>query len=297
MTLDRDLIITSAYLVSAALFIIGLRYLGSPATARNGNALAAGGMLLAIVVTLISEEIISYPLIVAGVLVGGAIGVAFARLVKMTAVPQMVAVFNGFGGAASGLIAISEYFRLWDAGEEMGLDTSITIMLGVLIGAVTLSGSAIATGKLQEVITGRAVRLPLQNVLSALLFAAIVALAVSQIAFEVNPALFVALIVLCLVLGVLLVMPIGGADMPVVISLLNSYSGLAAAAAGFVLGNPILIIAGALVGAAGIHPDADHDARHAPFARQRDVWGVRRGRRGHGSKRRGGRRGGATRLA
>ena len=208
-------------------------------------------MLLAIVVTLISEEIISYPLIVAGVLVGGAIGVAFARLVKMTAVPQMVAVFNGFGGAASGLIAISEYFRLWDAGEEMGLDTSITIMIGVLIGAVTLSGSAIATGKLQEVITGRAVRLPLQNVLSALLFAAIVALAVSQIAFEVNPALFVALIVLCLVLGVLLVMPIGGADMPVVISLLNSYSGLAAAAAGFVLGNPILIIAGALVGAAG----------------------------------------------
>ena len=147
MTLDRDLIITSAYLVSAALFIIGLRYLGSPATARNGNALAAGGMLLAIVVTLISEEIISYPLIVAGVLVGGAIGVAFARLVKMTAVPQMVAVFNGFGGAASGLIAISEYFRLWDAGEEMGLDTSITIMLGVLIGAVTLSGSAIATGQ------------------------------------------------------------------------------------------------------------------------------------------------------
>ena len=251
VTLDRDLIITSAYLVSAALFIIGLRYLGSPATARNGNALAAGGMLLAIVVTLISEEIISYPLIVAGVLVGGAIGVAFARLVKMTAVPQMVAVFNGFGGAASGLIAISEYFRLWDAGEEMGLDTSITIMLGVLIGAVTLSGSAIATGKLQEVITGRAVRLPLQNVLSALLFAAIVALAVSQIAFEVNPALFAALIVLCLVLGVLLVMPIGGADMPVVISLLNSYSGLAAAAAGFVLGNPILIIAGALVGAAG----------------------------------------------
>ena len=116
VTLDRDLIITSAYLVSAALFIIGLRYLGSPATARNGNALAAGGMLLAIVVTLISEEIISYPLIVAGVLVGGAIGVAFARLVKMTAVPQMVAVFNGFGGAASGLIAISEYFRLWDAG-------------------------------------------------------------------------------------------------------------------------------------------------------------------------------------
>ncbi len=251
MTLDRDIIILAAYLVSAALFILGLRYMGSPATARMGNALGASGMLLAIIVTLINEEIIRYELIVAGVLVGGAIGVAFARLVKMTAMPQMVAVFNGFGGGASALIAVSEYFRLYDANTEMSLDTSVTIMLGVLIGTVTLSGSAIAMGKLQEVITGRAVRLPLQNILSALLFLVILALAASQVALEANPIPFVALIALCLVLGVLLVMPIGGADMPVVISLLNSYSGLAAAAAGFVIGNPILIIAGALVGAAG----------------------------------------------
>ncbi len=251
MTLDRDIIILSAYLVSAALFILGLRYMGSPATARMGNTLGASGMLLAVIVTLINEEIIRYELIVAGVLVGGVIGVIFARQVKMTAMPQMVAVFNGFGGGASALIAVSEYFRLYDAGTEMRLDTSMTIMLGVLIGTVTFSGSAIAMGKLQEIITGRAVRLPLQNILSALLFLVILALAVSQIGFEANPIPFVALIVLCLVLGVLLVMPIGGADMPVVISLLNSYSGLAAAAAGFVIGNPILIIAGALVGAAG----------------------------------------------
>ncbi len=251
MTLDREIIILSAYLVSAALFILGLRYMGSPATARMGNAMGASGMAVAILVTLINEEILRYELILAGVLVGGIIGVVFARQVKMTAMPQMVAVFNGFGGGASALIAISEYFRLWDAGEDIGLETSITIMLGVLIGTITLSGSAIAMGKLQEVITGRAVRLPLQNVLSALLFLAILALAISLIALDPNPASFVALIALCLILGVLLVMPIGGADMPVVISLLNSYSGLAAAAAGFVIGNPILIIAGALVGAAG----------------------------------------------
>ena len=251
MTLDRETIILSAYLVSAALFILGLRYMGSPATARMGNAMGASGMAVAILVTLINEEILRYELILAGVLVGGIIGVVFARQVKMTAMPQMVAVFNGFGGGASALIAISEYFRLWDAGEDIGLETSITIMLGVLIGTITLSGSAIAMGKLQEVITGRAVRLPLQNVLSALLFLAILALAISLTALDPNPASFVALIALCLILGVLLVMPIGGADMPVVISLLNSYSGLAAAAAGFVIGNPILIIAGALVGAAG----------------------------------------------
>ena len=251
MNLDRDVIITTAYLVSAGLFIVGLRFMGSPATARNGNALASGGMLLAILVTLISEEIVGFAGIVAGVVIGGGIGVIFARTVKMTAMPQMVAVFNGFGGGASALIAVSEYVRLYDAGADVGLDTSITIMLGVLIGAVTFSGSAIAFGKLQEVITGRAVRLPLQNIVSAVLFVVIIGLAVSEVVVGANPIVFSALIVLCLVLGVLVVLPIGGADMPVVISLLNSYSGLAAAAAGFVIGNPILIIAGALVGAAG----------------------------------------------
>ena len=251
MNLDRDVIITAAYLVSAGLFIVGLRFMGSPATARNGNALASGGMLLAILVTLISEEIVGFAGIVAGVVVGGGIGVIFARTVKMTAMPQMVAVFNGFGGGASALIAVSEYVRLYDAGADVGLDTSITIMLGVLIGAVTFSGSAIAFGKLQELIVSRAVRLPLQNIVSAVLFVVIIGLAVSEVVVGANPIVFSALIALCLVLGVLVVLPIGGADMPVVISLLNSYSGLAAAAAGFVIGNPILIIAGALVGAAG----------------------------------------------
>ena len=251
MTLDRDVIIASAYLVSAGLFIVGLRFMGSPATARNGNALASGGMLLAILVTLISEEIVGFAGIVAGVVIGGGIGVIFARTVKMTAMPQMVAVFNGFGGGASALIAVSEYVRLYNVGADVGPETSITIMLGVLIGAVTFSGSAIAFGKLQELITGRAVRLPLQNIVSAVLFVVIIGLAVSEVVVGANPMVFSALIALCLVLGVLVVLPIGGADMPVVISLLNSYSGLAAAAAGFVIGNPILIIAGALVGAAG----------------------------------------------
>ena len=251
MNLDRDVIIASAYLVSAALFIVGLRFMGSPATARNGNALASGGMLLAILVTLISEEIVGFAGIVAGVVIGGGIGVIFARTVKMTAMPQMVAVFNGFGGGASALIAVSEYVRLYDAGADVGPETSITIMLGVLIGAVTFSGSAIAFGKLQELIVSRAIRLPLQNIVSAVLFVVIIGLAVSEVVVGANPIVFSALIALCLVLGVLVVLPIGGADMPVVISLLNSYSGLAAASAGFVIGNPILIIAGALVGAAG----------------------------------------------
>ena len=251
MNLDRDVIITSAYLVSAGLFIVGLRFMGSPATARNGNALASGGMLLAILVTLISEEIVGFAGIVAGVVIGGGIGVIFARTVKMTAMPQMVAIFNGFGGGASALIAVSEYVRLYDAAADVGPETSITIMLGVLIGAVTFSGSAIAFGKLQELIVSRAVRLPLQNIVSAVLFVVIIGLAVSEVVVGANPIVFSALIALCLVLGVLVVLPIGGADMPVVISLLNSYSGLAAAAAGFVIGNPILIIAGALVGAAG----------------------------------------------
>ena len=251
MNLDRDLIIAAAYLVSAALFIVGLRFMGSPATARNGNALASGGMLLAILVTLISEEIVGFAGIVAGVVIGGGIGVVFARTVKMTAMPQMVAIFNGFGGGASALIAVSEYVRLYEAGADVGLETSITIMLGVLIGALTFSGSAIAFGKLQEVITGRAVRLPLRNIVTVVLFVLIVGMASAQVVLDPEPILFVAMIGLCLLLGVILVMPIGGADMPVVISLLNSYSGLAAAAAGFVIGNPILIIAGALVGAAG----------------------------------------------
>ncbi len=251
MNLDRDVIITTAYLVSAGLFIVGLRFMGSPATARNGNALASGGMLLAILVTLISEEIVGFAGIVAGVVIGGGIGVIFARTVKMTAMPQMVAIFNGFGGGASALIAVSEYVRLYDAAADVGPETSITIMLGVLIGAVTFSGSAIAFGKLQELIVSRAVRLPLQNIVSAVLFVVIIGLAVSEVVVGANPIVFSALIALCLVLGVLVVLPIGGADMPVVISLLNSYSGLAAAAAGFVIGNPILIIAGALVGAAG----------------------------------------------
>lgn len=252
LTFDRNLLISSTYLLSAALFIIGLRFLGSPATARRGNILAALAMLLAVLVTLIDRQVVSYTMILVGVVVGSIIGVVFARTVKMTAMPQMVAIFNGFGGAASGLIAISEFVRLTDIGEAMALQTSVTIALSTLIGLVTFSGSLIAFGKLQGLVTTRPVKLPLQNVLSGLLFIAIVALIVYLVGFEASMPVFLALVFLCVILGVMVVIPIGGADMPVVISLLNSYSGIAAAAAGFVINNTILIVAGALVGAAGL---------------------------------------------
>ena len=252
LTFDREILISSTYLLSAALFIIGLRFLGSPATARRGNILAALAMLLAVLVTLIDRQVVSYTMILVGVVVGSIIGIVFARTVKMTAMPQMVAIFNGFGGAASGLIAISEFVRLTDIGEAMALQTSVTIALSTLIGLVTFSGSLIAFGKLQGLVTTRPIRLPLQNVLSGLLFIAIVALIVYLVGFEASMPVFLALVLLCVILGVMVVIPIGGADMPVVISLLNSYSGIAAAAAGFVINNTILIVAGALVGAAGL---------------------------------------------
>jgi NAD(P) transhydrogenase subunit beta len=252
LTFDRDLIIGLAYLISAALFIFGLKLMSSPATARRGNYLASVAMLIAILATLWEQEVVSYGTILAGVVIGAAIGVASARMVKMTAMPQMVAVFNGLGGASSGLIAAAEFIRLTDAGAEMPLQTSVTIMLSLLIGMVTFSGSMIAFAKLQEMVSTRAVTYPLQNPLNALLFLAIVGISVYLVVAAPSLPLFLVLTALCLLLGVLIVIPIGGADMPVVISLLNSYSGLAGAAAGFVLNNTILIIGGALVGAAGL---------------------------------------------
>jgi len=248
---DIPLIIGAAYLVAAAMFILGLRRLGSPATARSGNSLAASGMLVAVVATLLDQEIVDYGLIIAGMVVGSAIGVVMARTIRMTAMPQLVAIFNGLGGGASALVAAAEYHRLSSLPDDMPLDASIAIMLGTLIGLVTFSGSLIAFGKLQGVVTSRATTFPLQKTVSAVIFVGILAMIVYAV---VTPQLgvFAGMAAACLVLGVLLVIPIGGADMPVVISLLNSYSGLAAASAGFVLGNVMLIVAGALVGAAGL---------------------------------------------
>jgi H+-translocating NAD(P) transhydrogenase subunit beta len=241
-----------AYLIAASLFIIGLKRLGSPATARSGNMLGATGMLLAVLATLLHHEIIGYGYIIAGMIVGASAGVFLARSVKMTAMPQMVALLNGFGGGASALVAGDEYLRFAAGATAAPIDVQVTIMLSVIIGSVTLSGSFVAFGKLQEVITGRAVTFPLQKVVSGFFFAGIVGLAIYLVAGPPDLPLYAVLAMAALVLGVLLVIPIGGADMPVVIALLNSYSGIAAAMTGFVLNNNVLIISGALVGASGL---------------------------------------------
>jgi len=246
------LIIDAAYLVAATLFIIGLKRLSSPKTARSGNVLGATGMLIAVAVTLFDREILSFTWIIAGLVLGGLAGAILARTVKMTAMPQMVGLLNGFGGAASALVAGDEYLRFASGATATTADVQITIMLSVLVGTVTFSGSMVAFAKLQELVTGRAVTYPLQKTINALLGLAIVALGVYLIPADPAPGLFATFAVLCLVLGVLLVIPIGGADMPVVIALLNSYSGIAAAATGFVLHNNVLIISGALVGASGL---------------------------------------------
>ena len=247
-----DLLIQYVYLASAALFIFGVKLLGSPATARRGNILAALGMFIAIVATLIDQEVLNYATIAVGVAIGAVIGAVLSRTIKMTAMPQMVAVFNGVGGGASALIAVSEFVRISDAGATVPFHVELTIMLGVLIGFVTLTGSLIAFGKLQDLMTTRPITYPLQNIVSGLMFVAVVGMIVYLVAFDFNEYVFYALVATSLILGIQLVIPIGGADMPVVISLLNSYSGIAAAAAGFALGNLALIVSGALVGAAGL---------------------------------------------
>lgn len=251
INLDISILIGLVYLVSTVFFFFGLRRLGSPATARSGNRLAAVGMLIAVVVTLIDRNIVDFRTIAVGIIIGSAVGVLLARTIRMTAMPQLVAIFNGLGGAASALVAASEFRRLLGEGVDVPLDVSVTIMLGTFIGTVTFSGSMIAFGKLQEIFYTRPVVFPLQKSLSLVLFLAVLGMSAYLVADPGLPV-YVALGVICIVLGVLLVIPIGGADMPVVVSLLNSYSGLAVATAGFVLGNIMLIIAGALVGAAGL---------------------------------------------
>ncbi len=245
-------LIKLAYLGAAVCFIIGLKRLSTPVTARSGNVIAAFGMLLAIVATLIDQSIVSYQMIVVGMIIGAVVGAVFAQSVKMTAMPQMVALLNGFGGGASALVAGGEYLKYELAGAQVPVNISITIQLSILIGCITFSGSLIAFGKLQELVTGRAVTYPLQKTLNALLFAGTLVLVVFLVAEPPNNLWFAVLVGIALLLGVLSVIPIGGADMPVVISLLNSYSGLAAAMTGFVIGNHGLIISGALVGASGI---------------------------------------------
>ena len=243
-------IVNISYLVSAVLFIVGLKRLSSPATARSGNLLAASAMLLAVVITLLDREVLDYIQILSGIVVGSIIGAVFARSIQMTAMPQMVAVFNGLGGAASALVASGEYLKL-SSYESIGIEYSLTVALGAFIGSVTLSGSFIAFGKLQGIVTSNAVSSMVVRASNPILFLAVVGMIASIIIAPENDLLFLSLIITSLVLGILLVMPIGGADMPVVIALLNSYSGMAAAAAGFALDNLLLIISGSLVGASG----------------------------------------------
>jgi NAD(P) transhydrogenase subunit beta len=241
-----------AYLLASALFILGLKRLSSPRTAPRGNLMAALGMLIAIVATLLHRDIVSFWGILLGAVVGSGIGAVAAFTVRMTAMPQMVAMFNGLGGGASALVASAELVRLADAGTPPEFAISLPIVLGTLIGAVTLTGSLIAFAKLQEVMTGRPILFPLQQVVNGAIGLGALALSVLVILEPTQLQVFWGLMAVGLVLGVLLVIPIGGADMPVVISLLNSYSGLAACATGFVLQNHVLIIAGSLVGASGI---------------------------------------------
>jgi H+-translocating NAD(P) transhydrogenase subunit beta len=241
-----------SYLVATILFFLGLKYLGSPATARKGNAIAAAGMLLAIVATLFYQQVLNYSLILAGIGVGSLIGAIGAYRVAMTSMPQMVGLLNGLGGGASTLIAVGEFWRLMDAGLLPSMDNRITTILSILIGGITLTGSLVAFAKLQELISGSPITFAFQQALNLLLFGGFVAGSVLLVLEPSNMPLFLGLTGISLLLGVLLVIPIGGADMPVVISLLNSFSGIAASAAGFVLMNNMLIVAGALVGASGI---------------------------------------------
>lgn len=240
------------YLVASVCFIFGIKKLASPKTARQGNQLSALGMLLAIVVTLVDQRILSFEYIIAGVIIGSLIGAVFALKVQMTGMPQMVGLLNGFGGGASALVAFAEYDRLYLGVGTFEIATTTTIVLSILIGSVTFTGSLIAFGKLQGIVTGKVVKYPLQHPLNALFLLAVFTAGVFVIINPFEIEIMVGIIAVALLLGVLLVLPIGGADMPVAISLLNSYSGIAASMTGFVLANNMLIIAGALVGASGI---------------------------------------------
>ena len=246
----RTVFIEAAYLVASVLFILGLRSLTLPDRARRGMQLAAVGMLVAIVGTLLHHEIVRYEWIVVGLAVGAIAGYPLGVYVPMTAMPQRIAISHMFGAIAATLVGVAEFWRLGH-GAEVGRVEMAALGFEVLFGALTVTGSFMAFGKLQELLPSRPVTFRGQNGVSLAVFGAAVALFVWLVARPANPAAFYAMLALALAFGVSLVLPIGGADMPVVISLLNSYAGLASAATGFAIGNNVLIIAGALDGASG----------------------------------------------
>ncbi|KXI30955.1 NAD(P)(+) transhydrogenase (Re/Si-specific) subunit beta [Paraglaciecola hydrolytica] len=248
LSANNALLINFVYVIAAALFIFGLKLLGHPSTARKGNALSSLAMLLAIVVTLLDLNIVSYQWIIIAMIAGSLVGIYAARMIAMTAMPEMVSLLNGIGGLASLFVAWSTVA----SPANMSLFILVVTYLALLIGGVTFSGSLVAWGKLSERIVGRPIMFKGQAIVNLLVVLAVIASGVMFVLFpEQNQYLYLA-IALSLLFGVMLVIPIGGADMPVVISLLNSYSGLAACAAGFALHNNLLIVAGSLVGASGI---------------------------------------------
>ena len=263
----QEVLVHVGYLVSISMFILGIRRLSKVKTARSANALAAGAMLLATACALVELGTVDYTFIIAGLVIGSLVGVVLAYTVEMTAMPQLVAVFNGFGGGASALVGLSVYTAATKSGPlavmEMqggsGLGTALTLVFSILIGTLTFSGSILAYLKLSEKFGrqfGKPIMLPMRHLLNLGLLASIIGCATLWLSYVSSPylsgLLAVVLTIAALVLGVTVVLPIGGADMPVVISLLNSYSGLAASATGFALGANVLIVSGALVGASGL---------------------------------------------
>jgi NAD(P) transhydrogenase subunit beta len=242
------------YLLTIVSFILALRFLSSPKTARRGNQIGAFGMALAIVVTLWQKGLVGegYAWIAAGMVIGGAIGLVGARRVKMTAMPQMVALFNGVGGGAAALVAFGEFHKLAPlSSAHIARDEGIAILLSALIGSVSFAGSLVAFGKLQELVSGRPITYAGQQVVNALVIGGAIVCAVALLFGPERVWLLAVLLGLALCFGVLFVLPIGGADMPVVISLLNAFTGLAASASGFALHSNVLIVSGMLVGASG----------------------------------------------
>ena len=239
-----------AYVVGAVCFILGIKMLSHPRTARKGNGIASLGMLIAIVATLTAGEVLDFKMIGIAILIGSIIGGIIAQKIEMTQMPQMVAIFNGLGGGASALVASAEFFSQYN--QEPTTFLLVTIILSVFIGTLTLTGSFIAFGKLQGFISGKPIVFPAQQLFNALVLISIFTLGYFILENPLDLNLFYGVLLASAILGITLTIPIGGADMPVVISLLNSYSGIAAAATGFVLMNNALIISGALVGASGL---------------------------------------------
>ena len=250
--MQQATIINLSYLIASVLFIFGLKGLTHPRTAVKGNLTAAIAMLIAVVVTLLDQNIVGFGVIIAGIIIGGAIGMLLAIKIKMTDIPQLVALFNGFGGGASVFVAGAALIEVSVKTKNPELHLTVATVVSGLVGAVTFWGSLIAFGKLQGLKFANDVRFPGQQLVNSLCALSAIGAGILVVLNPTSIIFYWLLIIVASILGVLTVIPIGGADMPVVIALLNSYSGLAAAATGFVLGNNILIIAGSLVGASGM---------------------------------------------